>query len=494
MPNATLPEARKRRRELGQFLTPAPVADFMASLFGPLPETVRLLDAGAGAGALTAAFVSRVCKQPDTVHAIDATLFERDPFIQGALLMAMQGCQQVCAQAGLRFTFTIHATDFIHAMSARLAGDLFATTPPAFDAAIVNPPYRKIGIDSVERRALSSVRIETSNLYTGFIALIQRLLVPTGQLVAITPRSFCNGPYFRPFREDFLRNLELRKLHIFESRHAAFRDDNVLQENIIFHAVKGRNKPRTLVISTSSGEHGDVITESVLNYSDIVHPHDTEQFIHIPSAPGHAAAKEIMDDLRSSLASLGIAVSTGRVVDFRLKDALRQEPQKGTVPLIYPCHFDAGTVCWPKAPSRKPNAILDNDATRPWLVPSGIYLLTKRFTSKEERRRLVACLFDPNNVKAEWLGFENHVNYFHAAGRGLDRPLAAGLFAFLNSTIVDQYFRRFSGHTQVNASDLRNLAYPNLHTLQAIGSEMTTLNRSQEEIDELVTKHLHASR
>ena len=49
--------SRKRQAELGQFLTPGPVADFMASLFAPLPEAVRVLDAGAGAGALTAAFV-----------------------------------------------------------------------------------------------------------------------------------------------------------------------------------------------------------------------------------------------------------------------------------------------------------------------------------------------------------------------------------------------------------------------------------------------------
>jgi len=201
-----------------------------------------------------------------------------------------------------------------------------------------------------------------------------------------------------------------------------------------------------------------------------------------------------MDRLSSSLASLGVSVSTGRVVDFRLKESLRWKPEKGTVPLVYPCHFNGGTVHWPKFEARKPNAILDNDETHPWLVPSGVYLLTKRFTSKEERRRLVACLFDPDDVKARWLGFENHLNYFHASGHGLDRNLATGLFAFLNSTVVDQYFRRFSGHTQVNATDLRKLAYPNRDTLQTMGSELKTLDLCQEGLDELVTKHLHAVR
>ena len=379
-------------------------------------------------------------------------------------------------------------------MSASLEGGFFGSTPPAFDAAIANPPYRKISTDSAERRALHSVRIETSNLYTAFIALIQRLLVSNGQLVGITPRSFCNGPYFQPFREDFLNNLALRRLHVFESREAAFREDSVLQENIIFHAVKGRSQPRKIVVSSSSGERGDVIAESVFPFAEIVHSLDAERFIHIPSAPCHTSAKKTMDRLSSSLASLGVSVSTGRVVDFRLKESLRWRPEKGTVPLVYPCHFNGGTVHWPKLEARKPNAILDNDETHQWLVPSGVYLLTKRFTSKEERRRLVACIFDPDEVKARWLGFENHLNYFHANGHGLDRSLAVGLFVFLNSTVVDQYFRRFSGHTQVNATDLRKLAYPNRDTLQAMGNELKALDLCQEGLDELVTKHLHACR
>jgi adenine-specific DNA-methyltransferase len=383
---------RERQEELGQFLTASPVADFMASMFGPLPRTVRLLDAGAGAGSLTAAFVSRCCEKRDGIRVIEATLYELDCEILDALSATMRECERRCVAAGIRFTFTIHSADFIHEMSTRLAGDLFGSLPPAFDAAIANPPYRKISTDSTERRALRAAGVETSNLYTGFIALIQRLLVPGGQLVGITPRSFCNGPYFRPFREDFLSQLELRRLHVFESRQAAFRDDSVLQENIIFHAVKGRNQPDEIVISSSSGEHGGDITESVFPFSEIVYPHDPEKFIHIPSAASHVTAKETLDGLSTSLASLGVTVSTGRVVDFRLKDALRKEPERGTVPLLYPCHFNGGNVHWPRLEARKPNAILDNAETRPWLVPSGVYLLTKRFTSKEERRRLVACM------------------------------------------------------------------------------------------------------
>jgi adenine-specific DNA-methyltransferase len=487
-----LENPKSRQEELGQFLTSMPVADFMASMFGPLPRTVRLLDAGAGAGSLTAAFVERACKGSEGVRAIEVTLYELDPEILESLSATMEECGHLCADAGIHFTFTLHATDFIQEMSARLADDLFGTLPPTFDAAIVNPPYRKISTDSPERRALSATGIETSNLYTGFIALIHRLLVPGGQLVAITPRSFCNGPYFRSFRKDFLSQLELRRLHVFESRQAAFRNESVLQENIIFHAVKGRQQPRQMLVSNSSGESGGEITITPFPFAEIVHPHDVEKFIHIPSTASHAMAKEIMDGLSSSLTSLGINVSTGRVVDFRLKNSLRKEPEPGTVPLLYPCHFNGGNVHWPKPNARKPNAILNNAETHQWLVPSGVYLLTKRFTSKEERRRLVACLFDPDEVNAEWVGFENHLNYFHADGQGLDRSLAVGLYAFLNSTVVDQYFRRFSGHTQVNATDLRTLPYPDRDTLKALGHDMKSLNIDQDALDQLVTKHLHA--
>jgi predicted RNA methylase len=49
----------QRKADLGQFMTPESVAKFMASLFSQRTGAIRLLDAGAGVGALTAAFLDR---------------------------------------------------------------------------------------------------------------------------------------------------------------------------------------------------------------------------------------------------------------------------------------------------------------------------------------------------------------------------------------------------------------------------------------------------
>jgi adenine-specific DNA-methyltransferase len=97
------------------------------------------------------------------------------------------------------------------------------------------------------------------------------------------------------------------------------------------------------------------------------------------------------------------------------------------------------------------------------MVPGGTYVLTKRFTAKEEKRRVVAAIYTGDRA-----GFENHINYFHVKGAGLPERLAVGLARFLNSEAVDTYFRTFSGHTQVNATDLRNLHYPSRAQLEAL--------------------------
>jgi adenine-specific DNA-methyltransferase len=332
--------------------------------------------------------------------------------------------------------------------------------------------------------------IETSNLYTGFLAMAAKLLNDDGEMVAICPRSFCNGPYFKPFRQQFLDAMSLRRLHVFKSRSAAFQHDDVLQENIIVHAVKSPQKPGSVTISTCSGEHGGEMGERACPYAEVVSPGDPERFIHLVTGESDEAVRQKMMHFITPLAKLGLEVSTGRVVDFRAKQYLLREAQDDTAPLIYPCHFNGGFVHWPKHGGRKPNAIRDTERTRELLVTGATYVLVKRFTSKEERRRLVACIYDPHRIRSERVGFENHLNYFHAGGHGLPLNLAKGLTVYLNSTLVDVYFRQFNGHTQVNATDLRNMRYPTCAELESLGRRIGDTFPIQAELDALIEREL----
>ena len=123
-------------------------------------------------------------------------------------------------------------------------------------------------------------------------------------------------------------------------------------------------------------------------------------------------------------------------------------------------------------------------------MPEGVYVLTKRFTSKEERRHIVACIYDPAQISSPLVGFENHLNYFHTQGRGMPMDLAQGLAAFLNWTPVDVYFRQFNGHTQVNATDLRSLGYPTRAQLKQLAVKVRDPGLDQSALDEILEREL----
>ena len=185
-----------------------------------------------------------------------------------------------------------------------------------------------------------------------------------------------------------------------------------------------------------------------------------------------------------------MSVSTGRVVDFRVRPYLRSQPGEGTVPLIYPLHMRDGSIRWPVSAGRRANALVVNDATRGLLLPSGNYVLVKRFSSKEQPRRIVASVLAADDLPYETVAIENHVNVYHRGGGSLPIDLAWGIAAYLNSTIVDRFFRHFNGHTQVNATDLRSLRYPTVDQLTALGEDAVGMRCLQTEIDASVIRHV----
>lgn len=452
----------KKKSQFGQFLTPERTAAFMAGLFPPGEGICCLLDAGAGIGSLSAAFLERWRSGGLRFRRVELDAFEIDGSLHAQLAQTLANYRSDA------FGVKVHGDDFIHAAADALCGGLFSKPLPRYSHAILNPPYKKISSASAHRLALRRVGIETVNLYSAFVALSVALVTPGGQIVAIIPRSFCNGPYYRPFRDFVLERVAIRHMHLFESRNKAFKDDAVLQENIIVRLERGGQQGPVTVSTSTDDTFSDLVSHQH-PFERIVFPDDSGRFIHVPVSPEKNAI-EISEAIRYTLVDLGVKVSTGPVVDFRLKEHLRDMPRPGTVPLLYPGHFVDGGTTWPIEDMKKPNAIERNGDTEKWLYPCGYYCVVRRFSSKEEKRRVVASVVEPAVLgDAPVLGFENHLNVFHVDRRGLPQALAHGLAVFLNTTAVDEAFRRFNGHTQVNATDLKVMKYPSSDVLTQLG-------------------------
>lgn len=443
---------RKHRAAFGQFFTPGSVARYMASLLQfPNQGEAHLLDAGAGIGSLTAA-AARAARKTGSCR-IKATCYEVEPQFQAELKATLADLPNVSPRTEQR--------DFVeHAITLATSG-----RNPGYSHAILNPPYKKINAGSRHRRLMRELSIETSNLYTCFVASAIALCRKDAQVVVIIPRSFMNGPYFKSFRYWLLDRVAITHIHVFERRDLAFADDGVLQENVIIRMVVGAQQGDVAVTACDDPSFAD-IHHRRCRFEEIVTRGDAEKFIHVP-APGSTASGGLPG---VALRELGLDVCTGPVVDFRLRDHLRKEPEQGTVPLLYASHFSRGGFEWPRA-GRKPNAILRNSATERWLMPTGNYVILRRFTSKEERRRVVAYPLKRDALPGDAVGFENHLNVIHHNHHGLSPGVAAGLVKYLNSKVVDDYFRVFSGHTQVNATDLRRLRYPTYEELERMGRD-----------------------
>lgn len=235
----------------------------------------------------------------------------------------------------------------------------------------------------------------------------------------------------------------------------------------MFCAVRS-SEEKPVLLSTSRAV-GEAVSSRIVAMNDVVHPDDKNAFFHLAIDKEAVSCVNRIRSLPYRLADLSIQVSTGPVVDFRVRECLRQEPDEQCAPLIYPTHLRGGRVEWPQVGGRKPNGLIVNEATEKLLYPRGTYVAVKRFSSKEERRRIVATVVGAATFDTAMVAFENHLNIFHQDRASLPEGLAHGLAAYLNTTAVDVFFRQFNGHTQVNATDLRSLRFPSSDDLLRLG-------------------------
>jgi len=462
------------RKLKGQFFTPTQVSTYMARLFDVHQGTIRLLDPGAGTGVLTAAFCERLLDSDQTINlTIDA--YENDPALSQLLRMSLQACKLQLQGRGHDVKYNVYEQDFILHNEGYFRGKDSSgenTERHFYDFVISNPPYYKLNKDSPQSMAMMELIFGQPNIYALFMALSASMVRPEGEMVFITPRSFCSGLYYKRFREWFLNNVQITNIHIFESRKEVFDKDEVLQENIIIKAKKRETIEQDIVtITVSRNKDFDKLGRIEVLSTDVIRHRNHETFIRIPTSSVDVGILHVVDRWPSTLRDLGLEISTGPVVPFRAEKYLLPEltEHPKSAPLLWMHNMQGMGVAWPEKKNGKASAIRVCDETEPLLLPVKNYVLLKRFSSKEQKRRLYASVLLEFEFPYESMGVENHVNYIYRPDGNLSVYEAFGIAAILNTTIIDNFFRSLNGNTQVNATDIRSLPFPSIDNIRKIG-------------------------
>ena len=486
---------RAHRKTGGNYLTPASVARFMASCFTYSAPHLRVMDPGSGAGILSASVCEAVSRS-ETVQRLHVDTYETDPLLNRLTHRVLDYSRDWLSHHGVALTFEVRNEDFVLDFAATPLLEEAAhgengkeISPRAdYDLVISNPPYFKIRKDDPRASARAAVVYGQPNIYALFMAISAELLSESGALVFIVPRSFASGPYFKRFRELFFRIVSPSAIHLFESRKEVFKGQTVLQENLIITARRCKG--------SESGGGGEVLISHSRGAADIA---DSQRFLagmdsvldlasknkelSIPLCESDLDLIRVIRSWPNSLHTLGLEISTGPVVPFRATQFLSDsKDEASTVPLLWMQNVRPMRTDWPAKGTNKPQGIRVASGSAKLLVRDATYILLRRFSAKEEQRRLVAAPLFRGRLKADRVGLENHLNYIHGVTRPIDAALAYGLSALFNSTLLDRYFRISNGNTQVSATELRAMPLPDEERIYCIGEAVQTRIDSETDL------------
>lgn len=476
-------KSMESRKALGQFFTGSMISDYMASLVDkPKSKTVRLLDAGAGTGILTASTAVRClelgCKK---VHAV---LYELDVDALPNLEQTLRVVQNIFTQQRGFFTFEIRCEDFVLARPDKDVSN------EGFDVSVINPPYFKYSVkDSPYAKAAADLYHGDPNIYASFMAIVMACMKEGGQMVVITPRSFTNGLYFKGLRSYLLTVSALDLIHIFKHRDKVFKnaDSSVLQENIICRFIKGKVSNIITICSSDCDTNISSSEKEQYPIELIIDPSNDQRMIRIPESAFEADILRQAETLPTTFEKAGYFISTGRAVEHRTRQYITEDTKAdNSIPLYRPHNVRPMTALW-NGDNKKDVSFLLNNGHEKHTMMNGTFVLLKRFSSKDEKRRLVSGVHLESAHDCQFIGFGNKTNYIGVVGEKLTDTEAYGLAAVFNSSFMDKYFRCISGNTQVNATEIRVMKFPTREQVREIGKQAKKLKVIEtREIDLIV--------
>lgn len=465
---------KNSKKDIGQFFTPLNVAKYMASLITIKKERVSILDPGTGLAVLSVSAIEKLLAKNKKLKEIKLTMYETDKSIIPSLKQILSEVKKDLDKKKIKFTHKIIEKDFVSSNENILTVNLSTfseSKPEPYDIIISNPPYFKMNKEDLQIAKFENIVSGQPNIYFLFMAISAKLLGDSGEMIYITPRSFCSGMYYNKFRSWLIKNVNFSNIHLFNSRKDLFNSESVLQENIITKFTKNPNKKITIT-KTSNGDFSKA-NKLVVKNGDVIYRSNGHVFFRIPSDENELRIVRELDKLPYNFYKLGIKISTGKVVAFRNKEFLKDSIQKSCVPLLWMHNIIDMGIKWPLVKKDKESYIVSKPETKSMLLEKGNYVILKRFTTKEQKKRFsTGLIFEDDFKDFGAFALDNMVNYIYQPDKGLTKNQVFGIAQYLNLPIVDLYFRILNGHTQVNANEVYALPFPSLEDLGKIGSSL----------------------
>ena len=475
--------SRQEQKQIGQFTTPQNIANYMSDRllennFCQKHSTFKILDPGAGTGVLGISLVQKIFSINSNA-IVQIVSYEND---NNALKVLKHNYKLIFKWAknnNLKFTYTIKPQNYI------LDGyNLFDyginNHENEYDLIISNPPYKKLRKDSEEATAMPFIVHGAPNLYGLFWAKSIIELKPNSNSIFIIPRSWMSGSYFTKLRQFIFSQGNISEIHSFEARKNKFGNAKVLQELVIVVFKK-----RSAINQIRYFTHNSVSLLDKTNYimadkANVVV--GKEQRIYLVNSKKDIETLKWANRFSSTVEKSGLKMKTGLTVCFRNKSLLEDEGSSENVPIIFSDNISKHSVHLNRKKDqflkKKRNGLLQNNQD---------YIFVKRFSSKEEKRRIQTAYYNSSRFsKYDQISTDNKLNFVIAENDNLLK----GAYLFLSSTKFDEYYRLLGSNTQVNSTEINTMKCPSKQQLIELGQEYDAQHlesMEQNMIDKLIS-------
>lgn len=437
-----------QKTKFSQYFTEGTIAQTLAN---ELSSTAKhIVDPGCGAGILGATALCTFLSQNPSKKPLKLTGYELDASLHEIIQLTMEAVNDYAFELGLASPrHTLHK-DFLSD-----SGTVIKQRRASLDAAILNPPYKKLNQSTPLAQFIKANFCSTPNEYAAFMVLAIDMLKDGGEMVAIVPRSFTSGTYFKEFRVWLRAQGSIEWLHRYDSRSNVFRAENVLQENVLLKFRKGVEQASSIRVTSSCSPDTPIQFSMAVDHA-LMLPEDPKAQILVPASKDEVNAIRLNASYRSTFSELGVTLTTGKLEDFRYRELLSSQHDASCLPVIYSQHInlESRELEWTDNIT-KPCYAMATDALIKKAIPRGNYLLIKRISAndKSAKRCHASMLLEDNPIQGhEWL-IENHVQVI-GLGNQLTKAQVMSLYDRLTSDEVELLFRATSGTTQLNKDDI----------------------------------------